>query len=74
VEALKALDNKTKIKTFPLEKLRTQLNDQILNGEYETPLGKIAFDPDGEVKQGEFYVAQIKMEADGKTGKFTFVK
>lgn len=74
VEALKALDNKTKIKTFSLEQLRTQLNDQILNGEYETPLGKIAFDPDGEIKQGEFYVAQIKMGTDGKTGKFTFIK
>lgn len=74
VEALKALDNKTKIKTFPLDQLRTQLNDQILNGEYETPLGKLAFDPDGEIKQGEFYVAQVKMQEDGKTGKFTFVK
>lgn len=74
VEALKTLDNKTKIKTFSLEQLRTQLNDQILNGEYETPLGKIAFDPDGEIKQGEFYVAQIKMGTDGKAGKFTFVK
>lgn len=74
VEALKKLDGNTKIKTLPLDQLRTQLNEQILNGEYETPLGKIAFDPDGEIKQGEFYVAQIKMEADGKNGKFTFVK
>ena len=74
VESLKALDSKTKIKTLPLDQLRTQLNEQVLNGEYETPLGKIAFDPDGEIKQGEFYVAQVKMEADGKNGKFTFLK
>jgi branched-chain amino acid transport system substrate-binding protein len=74
VESLKALDSRTKIKTLPLDQLRIQLNDQILNGEYETPLGKIAFDPDGEIKQGEFYVAQIKMEADGKNGKFSFLK
>jgi hypothetical protein len=26
------------------------------------------------VKQSQFYVAQIKMEADGKNGKFTFLK
>jgi branched-chain amino acid transport system substrate-binding protein len=74
VEALKGLDSKTKIKTLPLEQLRIQLNEQILNGEYETPLGKIAFDPDGEIKQGEFYVAQIKMNPDGKKGKFALLK
>jgi branched-chain amino acid transport system substrate-binding protein len=74
VESLKALDSRTKIKTLPLDQLRVQLNDQILNGEYETPLGKIAFDPDGEIKQGEFYVAQIKMDTDGKNGKFSFLK
>lgn len=74
VEALKALDSKTKINTLPLDQLRTQLNRQILAGKYDTPLGEIAFDPEGEVKQSQFYVAQIKMEADGKNGKFTFLK
>lgn len=74
VEALKALDSKTKINTLPLDQLRTQLNKQILAGKYDTPLGEIAFDPEGEVKQNQFYVAQIKMEADGKNGKFTFLK
>jgi branched-chain amino acid transport system substrate-binding protein len=74
VEALKVLDGKTKIKTLPLGQLRTQLNQQILAGEYETPIGKIAFDRDGEIKQSQFYVAQVKMEADGKNGTFTFLK
>ena len=74
VEALKALDSKTKVNTLPLDQLRTQLNQQILAGEYETPLGKIAFDPQGEIKQNQFYVAQIKMDTDGKNGKFTFLK
>ena len=74
VEALKALDSKSKIKTLPLGQLRTQLNQQILAGEYETPIGKIAFDRDGEIKQSQFYVAQVKMEADGKNGKFAFLK
>lgn len=74
VEALKALDSKTKINTLSLEQLRTQLNKQILTGQYDTPLGAIAFDPEGEVKQSQFYVAQIKMESDGKNGKFGFLK
>lgn len=74
VEALKALDSKTKINTLALEQLRTELNKQILAGKYDTPLGEIAFDPEGEVKQSQFYVAQIKMESDGKNGKFGFLK
>jgi branched-chain amino acid transport system substrate-binding protein len=74
VEALKALDSKTKLNTLSLEQLRTQLNQQILAGKYDTPLGDIAFDPEGEIKQSQFYVAQVKMEADGKTGKFSFLK
>ena len=73
VEALKAVDAKTKLNTLSLLKLRTQLNQQILAGKYDTPLGEISFDPEGEVKQSQFYVAQIKMEADGKNGKFTFL-
>lgn len=74
VEALKALDNKTKLNTLSLEQLRSQLNEQILVGTYETPMGQIAFDPEGEIKQSQFFVAQIKMEADGKNGKFAFLK
>ncbi|MCC5664002.1 ABC transporter substrate-binding protein [Nostoc sp. CHAB 5784] len=74
VEALKELDKKTKISTLPLEKLRTELNKQILAGKYDTPLGEIAFTPVGDVIQKEFYVAQIKMDKDGNTGKFVFIK
>lgn len=74
VEALKAVDSKTKINTLPLDQLRTALNKQILASNYNTPLGEIAFDPEGEIKQREFYVAQIKMDADGTNGKFTFLK
>ncbi len=74
VEALKAVDSKTKLNTLSLQQLRTQLNQQVLAGKYDTPLGAIAFDPEGEIKQGQFYVAQIKMETDGKNGKFAFLK
>jgi branched-chain amino acid transport system substrate-binding protein len=74
VEALKALDSKTKLNTLSLEQLRTQLNQQVLAGKYDTPLGEIAFDPEGEIKQSQFFVAQIKMDTDGKNGKFSFLK
>jgi branched-chain amino acid transport system substrate-binding protein len=74
VEALKALDQKNKISQLPLPQLRTELNKQLLTGKYETPLGQIAFTPEGEVIQKEFYVAQIKMEPNGRDGKFAFLK
>lgn len=79
VEALKAMDSKNKITNEmlsnpqSLKQLRTELNQQIIAGTYETPLGKIAFDPEGEVKQEKFFVAQVKMDQDGKNGKFTYL-
>lgn len=74
VEALTTLDRQTPLKDLSLEELRTQLNRQVLAGSYETPLGKIAFDPDGEIRQEQFFVARIKMETDGKTGRFEFLQ
>ncbi|MBD2436185.1 ABC transporter substrate-binding protein [Nostoc sp. FACHB-110] len=74
VEALKSLDQKSKVNKLELPALRTELNKQILTGKYTTPLGEIGFTPVGEVIQKDFYVAQIKMEADGSKGKFTFLK
>ncbi|WP_088891780.1 ABC transporter substrate-binding protein [Leptolyngbya ohadii] len=74
VDALKALDSKTKLNTLSLEQLRTDLNKEILAGKYETPIGSIAFDPEGEIQQSQFYVAQIKMDADGNNGRFEFLK
>ena len=73
VEALRAVDNKTKLNTLSLEQLRTNLNQQILAGQYETPLGPIAFDPEGEIKQNQFFVAQIKMDQSGNNGQFEFL-
>jgi len=73
VEALAALDKKTKVAGMTLGDLRTALNKEILVGTYDTPLGQLTFDPEGEIKQANFYVAQIKMSADGKTGQFNYV-
>ncbi|MBU7586725.1 MAG: ABC transporter substrate-binding protein [Nostoc sp. TH1S01] len=74
VEALKSLDQKSKVNKLELPALRTELNKQLLTGKYNTPLGEIGFTPIGEVVQKDFYVAQIKMEPDGSKGKFTFLK
>ena len=74
VEALKALDKKTKISTMPLEQLRTELNKQRLIGKYDTPLGEISFTPGRDIVQKEFYVSQLKVDKDGNNGKFVFLK
>jgi branched-chain amino acid transport system substrate-binding protein len=74
VEALRTLDKTTKLNTLALPQLRTQLNDTLLAGKYVTPLGEISFTPEGEIQQKQFFVAQIKMEADGNSGKFTFIQ
>ncbi|MEG3440023.1 ABC transporter substrate-binding protein [Pannus brasiliensis CCIBt3594] len=74
VEALKRVDDKNKISTLSLEQLRQQLNQEILTGKYNTVLGEISFTPEGEIVQNKFYVARIKMDADGKNGKFTFIQ
>ncbi|GAA0516784.1 ABC transporter substrate-binding protein [Deinococcus depolymerans] len=73
VEALKVIDRKKKLNTWDLDDLRAELNKQILLGKYNTPLGPIAFDKEGEVIQKEFYVAQIRMK-DAKTGSFVYLK
>jgi len=74
VEALKTIDAQTKVAQKPLPELRIALNQTLLKGQYETPIGAISFTPEGEIIQKEFYVAQIKMDADGNNGKFAFLK
>ncbi|MEH2412978.1 ABC transporter substrate-binding protein [Nostoc sp.] len=73
IEALQSLDKKSKINKLTLPQLRTQLNQELLKGKYQTPLGEIAFSPVGDVIQKDFYVAQLKMEANGTNGKFSFL-
>ncbi|MCY7274060.1 MAG: branched-chain amino acid ABC transporter substrate-binding protein, partial [Phormidesmis sp. CAN_BIN44] len=74
VEALKAVDKQTKVAQKSLPELRAALNQTLLKGQYESPIGTISFTPEGEIVQKEFYVAQIKMEAGGNNGKFAFLK
>ncbi|MGE5657152.1 MAG: ABC transporter substrate-binding protein [Actinomycetota bacterium] len=74
VDSLKVVNAQSKISQMSLPELRTKLNQQLLLGKYETPLGEISFTPEGEINQKDFYVAQIKMDADGINGKFVFLK
>lgn len=74
VEALKAVDQENKLNTLSLPQLRTKLNQKVLIGRYDTPLGTIEFTPEGELIQKQFYVAQIKMSSEGKVGKFVFIE
>ncbi|MEH2151432.1 ABC transporter substrate-binding protein [Nostoc sp.] len=73
VEALASLDQKSKINKLSLPQLRTKLNKELLTKKFQTPLGEIAFTPVGDVIQKDFYVAQLKMEANGVNGKFSFL-
>jgi branched-chain amino acid transport system substrate-binding protein len=63
-----------KIVQQDLAKVREELNRQIRIGTYKTPLGVISLDKEGEIHQENFYVARIKMDANGKTGKYVYVK
>ena len=46
---------------------------EILKGRYQTPLGDIGFTPSGEVVQQNFFVAQVRMNPDGKAGRFALL-
>lgn len=74
VEALNTLHQKKKVTSYDVKELRKELNQQILKQSYQTALGPISFDKDGEIIQKSFYVAEIRMAADSKSGTFAFLK
>ena len=69
-ESLRSQSQNQALATMPLPELRRALNTILLQGTYDTPLGEIRFTPEGEVIQKDFYVARVKMDAKGKTGRF----
>ncbi|MEB3238770.1 MAG: ABC transporter substrate-binding protein [Cyanobacteriota bacterium] len=69
-EALRRLDARRPVRGRPLAEVRRELNSEILAGRYDTPLGPLRFTPDGEVIQERFGVARVRMEADGRRGRF----
>ncbi|EKQ69118.1 amino acid/amide ABC transporter substrate-binding protein, HAAT family [Leptolyngbyaceae cyanobacterium JSC-12] len=74
VEAFRALDKTVDFQRLSRPEIRVALNERLLQGTYDTPLGEISFTPDGEVVQKQFYVAQIKVNPDGKSGTFKLLK
>lgn len=75
VESLIEIDNTVGLDSFgdDLTALRAALNETLLSLEYDTPIGIISFDPDGEIIQSNFYVAQVVMNDDNETGSFTLL-
>jgi branched-chain amino acid transport system substrate-binding protein len=55
---------------LPRPELRRRLNEVLLRGVYQTPLGELRFTAEGEVIQKQFYVAQVRMNPDGRSGRF----
>jgi branched-chain amino acid transport system substrate-binding protein len=76
VEALAALDKKSPLAKMDLATIRVELNKQLIAGAYDTPLGEISFkaSPGGEIIQKQSYVAQIKMDQGGTSGKWVYVR
>ncbi len=72
-EALDRLQKRHPPGGRPLAEVRRELNSEILAGRYDTPLGPIRFTPEGEVVQERFYVAQVKMDPDGRSGRFALL-
>ncbi|MEB3332591.1 MAG: ABC transporter substrate-binding protein [Synechococcaceae cyanobacterium] len=72
-EALGRLDRRTPLRTLNVIQARQALMDEILAGTYQTPLGEIRFTPDGEVIQASFFVAQVRMDHGGRSGRFALL-
>jgi branched-chain amino acid transport system substrate-binding protein len=76
VEALRKVEAaaKKKITQMELGEVRERLNKAIRTGSYRTPLGEISLNQEGEINQKTFYVSRIRMNPDGKSGSFVFLK
>lgn len=74
VEALIQVDDEQGLAGSDMATIRTGVNNVILSGrEFDTPLGIISFDSDGDIRQESFYVAQVDMNDDGLKGEFVFL-
>ncbi len=73
-EALVRLDKRQPLAGAPLAATRKLLMQEILAGTYATPLGEIRFTPEGEVIQSQFFVAQVRMDPGGRSGRFALLK
>lgn len=76
VEALRKAEKEAgkKISQMELAEVRERLNRALRTGSYKTPLGEISLNREGEINQKSFYVSRIRMNPDGKSGSFVFLK
>jgi branched-chain amino acid transport system substrate-binding protein len=72
-EAIQRLHAAGGLKNVTLRQARKALMAELLRGRYDTPLGPIAFDPEGEVVQERFFVAQVRMAPGGRSGRFALL-
>ena len=72
-EALQRLDQRQPLKSLTVAAARKALMDEILSGTYQTPLGMIRFTPQGDVVQQDFFVAQVRMNPGGRSGRFALL-
>jgi branched-chain amino acid transport system substrate-binding protein len=73
-EAVQRLQRRGGLEGVTLAEGRRRLMDTLLSGSYDTPLGPIRFRPDGEVIQDRFFVAEVRMQPDGRQGRFSLVR
>jgi len=72
-EALQRLDRRQPLQRSTVAQARQALMAELLSGTYQTPLGEIRFTPAGEVIQKDFFVAQVRMDPSGKSGRFALL-
>ncbi len=72
-EALHRLERRSPLQGVSLSQARSALMDELLGGTYQTPLGEIRFTADGEVVQKDFFVAQVRMDPNGSSGRFALL-
>lgn len=73
-EAIQRLQRRGGLEGISLAEARRRLMAELLSGRYDTPLGPIRFSPDGEVIQGRFFVAEVRMSPGGREGRFALVR
>ncbi|MCS5691967.1 ABC transporter substrate-binding protein [Cyanobium sp. FGCU-6] len=73
-EAVQRLQRRGGLQSVSLGQARKALMAELLAGTYDTPLGPIRFTPDGELVQGRFYVAEVRMDPGGRSGRFALVR
>ena len=72
-DAVQRLQRRGALEGLTLAQARNLLMDELLAGRYDTPLGPLRFEADGEVIQERFYVAEVQMRPGGRQGRFTLV-